>query len=694
MRSLRPFLLAGLLTLALPAAASAATVYETMTVPTVGGATISVEIARPDGAKVPVILTYSPYNTLGESTTPNLANDDLGARYVPKGYARAVADVIGTRNSTGCWDYGGKKEQQSGVDLVNALARAPWSNGKVAMIGGSYDGTTANMVAARGADAPGLAAIVPQSAISRWYGYAYGDGVRYLGNSENPADEGVDTPLAFDFGLTRTPPTKPTPEAIAALQSRVMPCDALDHTAHGYDTTPDYDAFWLERDYLKDAGRFRVPVFVTHGWQDYNVKQSEGLNLWDALKVDNPETPAIEGVPFKMLYVFQAGHANPSNANYLPLLDAFFDRTLKDVQNGVESRPPVLTEGRSVTTAKLPFRSETSWPPPGTRNVVLELGYPQGADQGTLTESATGPASAAYMDRATATEEQAERGPASQDQWLFYETAPLTGTVRLAGSAVLDAVVSLNTTHGHLVPVLVDQGPDGMTKTIARGFLNLLYRDGLDKQSAVPVDKPIRARVRFAPQDQTIEKGHRIGILMLSSNVVWAVPDQPGTTVTVIHPIGEAAGSRLFLPIVGPPVADSPTQPQGRPTLPTGGGTPTGKPRANRGSRAPRLALNFNRPGGSARQLNRRLRKGRVFVLRARARRDPVRGVTGVLYRLQGRSQVLIGRTRRPVTVGRRTNVQLRLSERFRRRGRYLLVLSGRNPDGRRGRATARFTLR
>src|SRR5215207_7576063 len=213
-------------------------------VPTVGGAEIAVEVMRPaDNPDAPVILTYSPYNTLCETTTPNLANDDLGQHYVPKGYARAVADVLGTRNSSGCWDYGGKDEQQSGVDLVNALAKLPWSNGKVAMIGGSYDGTTANMVAARGADAAGLAAIVPQAAISRWYGYAYQDGVRYSGNSEVPTDEGFDTPLAFDFGLTRTPPTHPD-AAAQTLPDRVSPCEAPEHTQYGYSRQPDYDGFW------------------------------------------------------------------------------------------------------------------------------------------------------------------------------------------------------------------------------------------------------------------------------------------------------------------------------------------------------------------------------------------------------------------------------------------------------------------
>ena len=137
-------------------AAESDQVYEVRYVPTVGDAVIRVEIWRDasyDAEKQPVILTYSPYNSLAE---PETARDSVGETFVPQGYARAVADVLGTRGSTGCWDYGGRKEQQSGVDVVKWLADRKWSNGKVAMIGGSYNGTTASMVAARGDDVPEL----------------------------------------------------------------------------------------------------------------------------------------------------------------------------------------------------------------------------------------------------------------------------------------------------------------------------------------------------------------------------------------------------------------------------------------------------------------------------------------------------------------------------------------------------------
>src|SRR5215210_2247811 len=504
----RAGLLALLVALAIPSVAlGAEPVFEKYKVPTVGGAEINVEVMRPaDNPDAPVILTYSPYNTLSETTTPNLANDDVGQRYVPRGYARAVADVLGTRNSSGCWDYGGADEQQSGVDLVNFLATRPWTNGRVAMIGGSYDGTTATMVAARGEDVPGLAAIVPIAGISRWYGYAYGDGVRYFLNSERPTDEGIDTPLAFDFGLVRTPPTDPSDPLFAEkLASRANPCESAEHSVKGYDRTPDYDAFWLERDYRKDAANIRAAALVAHGWQDYNVKQEEGVDLYRALT----------NTPFKRLYMWQAGHSTPGAENWQPLLDRFFDHTLLGVGNGVDTEPPVITEGRSATKTSTGFRTETAWPPPSAQRTTLTL------------------AGGSFTDMGTTTEEQSTRMPDAEMTWLFSQGRVLAADRRMTGAGRLRLTLAVDRDHAQLAPLLVDVAPDGTTKTVSRGFLNLQYRNGLAKAEPIPPNEPIRATVTFKPQDQTFEKGHRIGVIVQGSNTVWAVPDDPGATYTI-----------------------------------------------------------------------------------------------------------------------------------------------------------------
>ena len=540
MSRLFPCALAALLLILAPAGARADT-FETFRVDSVDGSKINVEVARPDGkGPVPVILTYSPYNTLSDPAVPgsNIADDELYETYGPKGYARAYADVIGTRNSTGCWDYGGAKEIASGVDVVNFLSRQPWANGKVAMIGGSYEGTTANMVAAQGSRAPGLASIVPQAAISRWYGYAYQDGVRYFANSEMPTDEGFDTPLGFDLGFGRTPPTRIDPASLEVIRARANECDLRLHTEKGYDRTPDYDAFWLERDYRKDAGKVRVPSLVTHGWQDYNVKQSEGTDFYEAL----PGT----GSAWKKLFVYQDVHGSPSTSGhpeYHQLLERFFARTLKGVANGIEREPAVWTEGRNGT-APVKIKSESAWPPRGTKALSLALGRVQ--DGGRLGVENAG--EDGFTDRSSTSEETVREDPGSERQWRYYVSEPLKEDVRLTGSPVLDALLKTSADHGQLSPVLLDVAPDGSATTISRGHLNLRYREGLAKAVPAPVGSPYRARARLAPQDQTISKGHRLGLVVAGSNVVWAVPDEPGVGFTVLR----GGQSRLLLPVAGP----------------------------------------------------------------------------------------------------------------------------------------------
>ena len=547
--------------------ADAKVVFETYRAPTVDGAEIAVEVMRDDAHKnAPVLLTYSPYNTLSETRSGNLANDSLGQRLVKKGYARAVADVLGTRNSSGCWDYGGPKETRSGVDLVKFLAARGWSNGRVGMIGTSYDGTTANMVASQGAAVPQLKAIVPIAAISRWYGYAYQDGVRYALNSEVPTDEGLDTPFGFDFGFARTPPTDTDDAKFAEkVVSRVNPCDSVAHTQAGYDTSPDYTDFWKERDYRRHADRFRAAVLVAHGWQDYNVKQEEGLALFEALPEDGP---------LKRAYLWQDSHATPSGDRWNALLDSFLDRFLLDRETDIERRPQVTTEGRSFTadgeSESTGFRSEEAWPPAGSRTERLWLRrtFDQDVPGATLPHPSTGETgvldpqpNTKEVDNvftwagAPVTEEMVNRDPLNEPgvghgyYSLSFATAALTAPTRIAGRPVLDAWVR-SPSGGHLAPTLVDIAPDGTMRTIGRGFLNVDYRDGLE--AAKPAGgKWVRARVSFLPQDVIVRPGHRIGVHVQSANTVWAIPGRPGDNNILTGPLKDVSpeGSSLLLPI-------------------------------------------------------------------------------------------------------------------------------------------------
>ena len=548
--------------LAPAAPGAAATVSETYYVPSVGGAMIRVEVTR-DAARtnLPVVLTYSPYNSLTDSQV----FVDGYASFATRGYARAVADVLGTRGSDGCWDYGGLDEQQSGADVVKFLAGKKadhlgrlitWSSGSVAMIGGSYDGTTANMVAALGDKLPELKAIVPIVAISRWYGYAYSQGLRYTLQSPNahPDEQGLDTPLLFDYGFAKTVAPDPgAPNAAALAEDRAAECGGAEHMLRGYDESPDYDTFWLDRDYLKDASKFRAAVLIGGGWQDYNVKQEESINLYNALPVDDPATAVVEGVPYKMLAMGQNTHGDPAGLNpgWFQLVTDFLDWQMLGRPKSSRLNPAAYTVGRTGSAGaavNLPSRAEAAWPPVGTAAVTLHLA--EGAGNGTVSAAAPATSTASLVDAAVGDEFRALNDVTRETDWLLYSSGPLAADTRMAGEAILHAVLSSTRDRAALTPVLVDLGP-GTEKALpaARGFANLQYRDGLAVAKPVPVGTPFGADVVMKPQNYTFKKGHRIGVLVMGSNAAWARPEGP-QQLTVHH---GASGTTLTLPIVNPP---------------------------------------------------------------------------------------------------------------------------------------------
>jgi len=80
---------------------------------------------------LPVLFWFTPYNADGERRR--------GHWFAQRGYILAAVDVRGCGHSEGTFKPF-ENEGRDGFDMVEWLARQPWSNGKVAMCGGSYLG--------------------------------------------------------------------------------------------------------------------------------------------------------------------------------------------------------------------------------------------------------------------------------------------------------------------------------------------------------------------------------------------------------------------------------------------------------------------------------------------------------------------------------------------------------------------------
>ena len=467
------------------------------------------------GPGVPVVLVLSPYNSLYQPVAggPFVLEREEQTYFPQRGYAYAQFDVVGTRESSGCYDYGGIRERETGAAVIDFLGKQEWSNGRVGMIGGSYDGTT--QIAAAIEQPEHLAAIIPQVAIDRWYDYAYGGGVRYLLNSEEPADEGFDTPFAFDFGFAVIPPTSDDAASASVLETRINPCDRLEHTQRGYDPDPVYDEFWIERDYRRLAERIEAPTFIEGGWLDHNVKHWDSTQLWEALPEDLP----------KKLVMGQWNHAASQFEDAVDMRHAWFDQWLLGLDTGVMDLPPVDSQLNTGARTQL-----ANWPPPGTQDVQVPLV----AQPGPRRLALEGGGQASYRDAdKRLTEDEALEGQCN-GRCVVFVTEPLTDTIRISGQPTLRLRATSDAASTHYTPVVFAQAPDGTRSVISRGFLNTRNRNGLDASDELTPGQSYVAPAPIWDVDYQVPKGHRLGVAVLSSNAIWAVPEDDSAATNTI----------------------------------------------------------------------------------------------------------------------------------------------------------------
>ena len=98
----------------------------------------------------------------------------LTANFVQHGYAIALVPTRGVGDTDGCPNMFGAIERSDLDDALNWLGTQPWSNGKIAMYGISYSGSTPWVAAATGN--PHLKTIVPASGVNDLFDLAFAAG--------------------------------------------------------------------------------------------------------------------------------------------------------------------------------------------------------------------------------------------------------------------------------------------------------------------------------------------------------------------------------------------------------------------------------------------------------------------------------------------------------------------------------------
>ena len=129
---------------------------------------------------------------------------------------------------------------------------------------------------------------------------------------------------------------------------------------------------------------------------------------------------------------------------------------------------------------------------------------------------------------------------------LVYRTPALPQAVRISGTPWVDLELSIdNRRAANLTAVLVDYAPDGSAAMVTRGWLDPQNRHGADRSEPIREGREYRFRWDLQPDDHVFEAGHRIGLVVVSTDYDYTLRPLPGTQITL-----DPGASELELPVV------------------------------------------------------------------------------------------------------------------------------------------------
>lgn len=160
-------------------------------IPMRDGVKLNGTVYRPAGQKdpLPVIFTLTPY--ISDSY------HNRAMYFAQNGYVFVLVDVRGRGNSQGNFDPFAQ-EPHDGYDIVEFLAKQPWSNGKITMWGGSYAGYDQWATIKEGP--PHLATIVPVASAHAGVDFPFFKNIYYSYDMQWLTFTSGDTPQSNLFG--------------------------------------------------------------------------------------------------------------------------------------------------------------------------------------------------------------------------------------------------------------------------------------------------------------------------------------------------------------------------------------------------------------------------------------------------------------------------------------------------------------
>ena len=609
-----------------PAVAAFDHVRRDVMIPMRDGVRLHTVILVPRGAQgAPILLTRTPYEATALTTRepsahlgPLLAGYDNATDVIVEGgYIRVVQDVRGKHRSEG--DYVMNRPLRGPQnptpvdhatdtwDTIDWLVKnVPESNGKVGILGISYDGFLPLMALVD--PHPALKVSVPMNPmVDGWMGddwFHYGAFRQQM------------LPYVYEQVATRDNEAKWWTDAFDEYDVYLRAGSAGElGRSHGLEQTgfwrkllahPSYDAFWRDQavDKLLAARPLSVPVMLVHSlWDQEDIYGA--MAVYGALEPKDTANDKVFLVMGPWSHGQEIGDGSALGAIHFgsdtalhfrqQILRPFLDQYLKDGAPRADVAPVSAFETGTNAWRRLP-----SWPAgcasgctvrPTPLHLLpgLKLAFsPPAAGEPAFDEYVSDPAKPVPF-RARPVQ-PAGGGPGhTWSQWLVddqreasgrpdvlaYVSDVLTAPVKISGQPVANLFASTSGTDADWVVKLIDVYPDEVARNPSMGGYQLMvsadifrgrYREGFEVARPLAADQALSYRFALPTAHHVFLPGHRVMVQIQSSwfplydrnpqtfvpSIFWAQPaDYRKAVQRVYHAPGQA--SFVELPVVVTP---------------------------------------------------------------------------------------------------------------------------------------------
>ena len=496
------------------------------------GVELAFEVIRPAGdGPFPTLLTYDGYAAGADP------DSGYAARYLPRGYALVGLNLRGTSCSGGIFDFFQPAEGRDGYEMVEWIARQPWSNERVAMVGKSYPGITQLFVAEQ--RPPHLVAIAP----GHYFGDAYRD-IAFPGGIFNYAFASLWSFVAQPApGMAALPGELQAQDETCARHQEHHATNARTNPFVQAQEHPHDDALIRERSPLYALDQIDVPVYSALSWQDEQLmsRQTHVLTAFERL-----------GIEYRAV-LSNGDHGMYRRGPQMAELDRFFEAHLEQrssLRDGTPrgaylNEPPVTVFWEQHTGEPRWRTTHRSW---GDLASAERLYL--GAD-GALTDQAPTTGGSDTYAHAPVVSSQGIGNPKygsvphDRDLWadyappegaaLAYTSAPFAKDTTLLGPASADLWVTATAPNVDLQVTITEVRPDGQEVFVNQGWLRADQRrlDVSRSTALLPVStheeadvaplsptEPSLVRIEVLPFGHVVRDGSRLRVWVEAPTVI------------------------------------------------------------------------------------------------------------------------------------------------------------------------------